>query len=176
MKTDAAIRDLRSKVAALCNNIAFSDHEFVDWLTTYAKRGDEILNPPDDDSMPVPLSEDAMRRFRRFANDQKVTDFCLKHKLQLPHGSFWWYLSDERPGHVWGLEARSDAALASRGIARLTDGIQIWIERPDGSLFLGHRQWWRKDRKPSSNAAKAKKPSEPKVDKPLTALEQFLLS
>lgn len=174
MTNDSAIRDLRSKVLALCNNTAFSDVEFVEWLTTYAKRGDDILNPPDNAVESAPTA-DALRSFRRFANNQRVTDFCLKHNLQLKHGSFWWYLSDERPGHVWGLEARSDEAMASRGIARLTDGIQLWIERADGSLFLGHREWWRKDRKQSGNAAKIKK-DVVKVDKPLTALEQFLMS
>src|ERR1041385_5030929 len=96
-----------------------------------------------------PLSEPQIRdvraSLRRFSTSTEVIRFCDKHKITLPHNEFWYLCNlDERFAVINGLEN-------SRGIPRISNGVEVWIERPDRTLFKGHRAWLRYDkRKPSS--------------------------
>ncbi len=144
---------------------------FCRWMMDYGHQASQILTPPSTDADETPEPDyDCFRNFRRFANSQQVVDFCHKHKLTLAHNSFWWWLSSDQPGHLTGIVANGDEVI--RGIPRITDGIQMWVERPDGQLSLVHREWWRKDKKLSQAG-----PTKPKIvkEKVCKELEEFFL-
>jgi hypothetical protein len=161
-KVSAAIRDSRSAA------------ETLRWLVTYGQRAQELLCPtPKATGSADDQNTDFLKSMRRFANCQRVVDFCEKHKLVLPHGEFWWWLSTDRPGHLQGFQTDADGHTV-RGIARITNGIELWIERDNATLFKCHREWWRYDRKPSQSAPKAAATPKSKL-KTLKVLEEFLL-
>lgn len=185
------MNDLENQTAALEKRIVslLSDYsngklghaEFLRWLMDYGHQASAILVPPTASSVSengdsTDVDYDCFKNIRQFANCQRVVDFCHKHNLVLDKSSFWWWLSDDRPGRLLGIE-QSNGEAVIRGIPRITNGITQWVERDNGELILVHRDHWKKDRKPSSTPAKAKKPTD-KPTKPVKrnlALEEFLL-
>lgn len=67
-----------------------------------------------------------------------------------------------RTGYIQGLEAET------RGYPRITNGIDVWIERHDGTLFKGHRQWlvWDKRARDLSKLGQPLLPKPSKMAKP----------
>lgn len=77
-----------------------------------------------------------------FGQSVQVVEFANKHKILLNPKEMWWMLEQGmRTGYIHGLEN-------SRGIPKITNGIDVWIERADGTIFKGHRDWLKWDRKP----------------------------
>lgn len=103
-----------------------------------------------------PKATKVIKEIHGFGVQQRVVDWCHKHKITLPKKELWWWLDkgDTNTGYIKGL-------LMSRGYPRITNGIDVWIERPDGTLFKGHKDWLKWDRRPSDKPAAA--PRKPKV-------------
>lgn len=115
------------------------------WLGTYQRRIHDITHPAKS------LTEDqaacAARQWKEFTNDQRVVDFCEAKRLTLTRGRQWYWCSKQtnkdgtpRLGEVIGLPG-------SRGTPRITDGVNVWIELLDGTMFLGHQDWFKGDRR-----------------------------
>lgn len=140
-KTESQLLDLVSKVKQLClatqeGSILLPD--FVSWLTTYLQRANDLiqLRPTSDDAQ---QQETAERDWHIWCSGQNVVDFCEAHKLVLDKHNYWWWLATQPIGHIRGLDK-------SQGKAVITNGIDVWIERADGSLFKGHLDWFIKDK------------------------------
>ncbi len=149
--TEQAIKELKSKVLALLGD-PLSDRQFVDWLATYAARGQKILNPPQ-----LGFKDESQRRsvlsdIGQFHSSQAVVDWAHSKHLTLPHNQNWWWCNpDNRTGRILGFDGNPEHPDQSFGIPRITNGIDVWIERMDGTLFKGHRDWLKLDRLQSGN-------------------------
>lgn len=137
-----SLSELKSKVRALLDSPS-TDREFVDWLGAYAKHAKELLdgNSHQQNGLSEIQRRDLISSLSRFNSDQKAIDWAHEHKITLGKGVFWWWLNpDNRTGKIVGLDN-------SAGYPRITNGIDVWIERFDGSIFLGHRDWLKYDRR-----------------------------
>ncbi len=150
-KLDKEVSTLVGKVNA--SNSAYADGrlthiECLKWLVEYGIRANELLHPSGAE-VQGEMESDAYRHLRQYNNHTALINFCAKNGLVLPKHEVWWYLRDEVEGHVKGIYTPEGAEVI-RGIMRITNGITAWVEKKDGSLVLVHKEWWQKDRKPSS--------------------------
>lgn len=136
---NSPIAEIKSKLRALLDS-PVEDKDFVFWLAAYSKQADEALRGPVEHIQPS--RRDLVAELSRFASDQKAIEWAHQQKITLAKGQFWWWLNpDNRTGKIVGLEN-------SAGYPRITNGIDVWIERFDGSIFLGHRDWLKYDKRP----------------------------
>lgn len=148
MSKETDIKDLKAKVMGLISRHT-GDREFIDWLILYAKRGQEILHGGHEEP-----PSDVCRESRLFHNDQKVVDFAHAKHLVLDKRCLWWWIRDQHEGEIQGLPG-------IRGTERITNGIIVYIEKGDGTVVQGHREWFKKDKKASVKEAKPEwKPSD----------------
>ena len=121
------------------------------WCGLWQRRAYEILNPTQ-----VASTDDQQRTARinwaEFTRDTNVIEFCEKHQIILAKGRQWYWCTKQtradgtpRWGAIIGLEK------GTRGVARITNGVDVWIEREDGSLFLGHQDWFKGERRVGLN-------------------------
>jgi hypothetical protein len=131
--TTAEFQSLRQAVASL--SAEDDSTSYARSLVALAKRAQLLLNPP---ASPTVETRDAIQHFRRFASDQRAIDWAHQQKITLAKGICWWWIGrDDRQAHINGLEADDGATLV--GFPRITNGIDVWMERADGTIFLGHR-------------------------------------
>jgi hypothetical protein len=82
--------------------------------------------------------------FSGLGTRQAVIDFCALHHITLPKNEYWYCINaNGRTAWIEGLEASKRA----HGIPRITNGVVVWMELADGTLFLGHRDWLKYDRR-----------------------------
>jgi len=152
--------DLRLKVAKLLEE-PLQPADFIGWLSRYAARGNDLLHGVSEQAVSEPQRRDMLKDLARFQSDQTVVDWANEHKILLDKGVFWWWLNpDEKTAKINGLDN-------SQGIPRITNGIDVWIERGDGSVFKGHRDWLKYDRRKATNlkdnASRPQSESKPKL-------------
>jgi|ERR1043165_4725375 hypothetical protein len=133
---------------------------------TWQQRIHYVLNPPQ--TANADQVADANRSNKQFTLDQRVVDFCHSKKIVLNPKEQWYWCRDQHHkdgspayGHITGIEARNGEPRL-RGVARITDGVLIWVEREDGTMFQGHRDWFKVERKVEVNGERARKKA--KVD------------
>ena len=159
---------LRGKLAALCADVpdhvfladGKAQHDFVEWLKSFSSRAQQILNPP----QAVAVTErDMLKAFGGFKNAQRVVDWCHEKKITLPHNQHWWFLGNQEPGNpkcrtarIEGFDGNNSHPDATVGHPRITNGIDVYIERADGSTLLGHRDWLIWQRRPRVASDKTK--------------------
>ena len=155
-----SVFELRAKVECLCQKVDLpvDNGEFLNWLVTYSKQAQMLLHP--DRGEEKMDSKTIRKELKQFQISQKVVDFAHKHKIILRKGDHYWWLSDDRTGYIQGLEDQT------RGWPRITNGIDVWIELPDGEVFMGHRDWLKYDRRPKDFDKLANAASEAAVRKP----------
>jgi hypothetical protein len=91
--------------------------------------------------------QDAERSIADELRYQRLVRFANKHKLLL--GKHKW-----RPVAKY-MQGQINALRKSYGTPRITDGVRVVIERLDGSLYVGHLDWFIE-----TKVEKAKKKSE----------------
>jgi len=151
-KLDAQLRDLASKVKASMDAVLNGQMplgQLESWLRTYAQRAQDLRS---ERSEPSCSPAGASHEEQTWASSQAVVDWCHKQQLTLDKHSYWWTLPSEPTGHIRGLDN-------SHGTARITNGIDVWIERADGSLFKGHLAWFIKDKKPRAQREAKESPT-----------------
>jgi hypothetical protein len=140
MSKQTDMQELRMKVSGLAS-LGLSDHEYLGWLESYVSRAHEILRPSETPAVDNEgMRQTILREYTQFGSDQAALDWAHRNKISLSKGPWWWLNPDNRTGNIIGLEG-------SHGIPRITNGIDVWIERGDGSTFLGHRDWLKYDRR-----------------------------
>jgi len=117
--------------------------------------------------------DDSVKAWREFTNDQRVVEFCEQKKLTLHKGRQWyWCTNQRRPdgslkyGAIIGLEHK-------RGVPRITNGVDVWIELEDGEMFLGHRDWWKGEKLMGTNNRIGNRASGPKAKKAKESIEEL---
>lgn len=87
-------------------------------------------------------ADDAFAAVEQFTRDQRVIDFCHKHRLVLDWRTQWRWVEDgECAGQINGLGDHF------KGVAKITNGILCWLERADGVAVEGHFDWFVKAKK-----------------------------
>lgn len=158
--TQDPLAELATKVKALLDErSAIGPEKFVAWLYSYAMRGQEILAPKQQPG----LESDIRKEYNRFGtgvSGQRVVEWAHKHNIILPQGQHWWFIRERQAEYTKGEAKNSDLLQNpprtgciqgipnSEGIPRITNGIDVYIERPDGTLLLGHRDNLKWDHKP----------------------------
>jgi len=145
------LASLRQTALGILSSPTTDDVAFVEWLQKFADRGNAILHPPQKPS--DAFNRDIRREFSRFQTDQEAINWAHYKKITLPKGQFWWWFNPEcRTGRIVGFDIETQVETTkivdrSFGIPRITNGIDVWIERFDGTIFLGHRDWLIMDRR-----------------------------
>jgi len=151
--------DIKFKVRALLDHPCDAS-DFARWLSAYAARANELVHSG---KAGPSGNREAQRRdlladLSRFQSDQLCIDWAHKHKLVLRDGVFYWWLNPEnRVATLHALEG------TTRGIPRITNGIDVWLELPDGRPFLGHRDNLKWERRGAPLTLKSQQPKEPKT-------------
>lgn len=124
--------------------------ELLKWLVEYGIRANSLLHPSGAEVQGQgKLEQDAYRHLKQYNNHSMLINFCARHGIVLPQGEIWWYLRDQVEGHVMGIYTEEGKEVI-RGIMRITNGLLGWVEKKDGTLIQVHREWWKRDSKPSS--------------------------
>lgn len=87
--------------------------------------------------------KDRLMALCSWAKDVKTQDWVMMHPdVHIDRKSTWRWVNKETetPGMINALER-------FRGIPRITNGILVYCERGDGSVFKGHLDWFVKDEK-----------------------------
>lgn len=104
---------------------------------------------------------------------QAVVDFCNKHKLTLPKNEYWYCINGQgRTATIQGLEK----SVKAHGIPRITNGVVVWMELGDGTLFLGHRDWLKYDRRTANLQKEREKEQAKKSEDYLAKLDPKILA
>lgn len=163
-QTPQELKDFQAKVRRELAE-PMDAREFCQELQRYAKQGQVLLAP----AVAEVFDEMTQRRDEQaFSNPQMVVEWCHKHKVVLKAKMSHWFMNlEKKVGYINGLEKESV------GIPRVTNGIDVWIERADGTIFVGHRDWLiyykvQKDRaadgtRPTKSAAKPTRMPTPKA-------------
>lgn len=148
--------EIKQRIQHLLNE-PHDDKEFVEWMKSYVVRAQEVLHPTSA-TITEEQRKTILRNMKQFQLDQRVVDWSAKNKVLLAHNEYWWWLNDdERPAHFHGLPE-------TRGIPRITNGIDVWSELFSGKLFKGHRDnlvYERRSRKATNGNGSSAKPTEP---------------
>lgn len=179
------LSELRTKVCGMLSDPAIDDMQFVEWLEVYTSRAHEILSPPIAElSLDCPEA-DIRREYNRFGtgvSGQRVIEWAHSHGITLPKEQHWWFIRERQAEYAKGTAKESDllenvpttgyihGVPNSNGYPRITNGIDVYIERFDGSLFLGHRDWLRWDRR-AKNLEKLHDEQNPKAKKGLVQVD-----
>jgi hypothetical protein len=137
------IREIVAKVAALCRETldgSTTAIEFVDQIGNYHHRALNVLQGFEKHHF---VESKASLEWTTYAASTKVVEWCNASGVTLDKRTYWWPLSEERTGHIGGVPN-------SQGIARITDGVMLWVERHNQSPLLGHLAEWRKDPRPTT--------------------------
>lgn len=111
---------------------AVDDSTFVKQLVNASKQAN-------DTSHYVALrNQQASLDWKQYASDSAMIAWCEAHDCSLPGKRTWVWMRDQRMGEIIGIPG-------SRGIPRITDGIQCIIELEGGGIFIGHRNWFEAD-------------------------------
>src|ERR1035438_9505300 len=89
----------------------------------------------------------ASREYKEFTRDQRVVDFCHAHKLTLGRKRQWYWCSNQENKDGTPKWGQVNGLPTTRGIPRITNGVDVWIELASGELFLGHQDWWQGERR-----------------------------
>jgi len=163
---NASIRDLRQKLqcdlCALRDRLSstlvtecVSDEGFATLLDSYAQRVKEIIAQDPAQKVNghrhIGLASNAQRstaqrEWQEFTNDQRVVDFCEQQRLTLAKGRLWWWCANQRRKDGTPRYGEIRALPGSRGVCRISNGVDVWIEKEDGTLYLGHVAWFKGDR------------------------------
>lgn len=137
--SDTKIQQICSRVVLACEQFQlkrFSHKQWKESLEFAIREAYEVLHkPPPKDAD----NTDARYAQVQWAKDCRIVDWCHKHHILLRGKHPWrWIDSDEVGGMIWALPTL-------RGIPRVTNGILVYCERPDGTVFQGHMDWFIKD-------------------------------
>jgi hypothetical protein len=144
--------DLRASldevVLAASGKEASALHALHKELGLFQRRIHAVLHPV------LPLNETqedtVKRQWAEFTRDTQVIEFCERKKLLPSKGRMWFWVTEQREGEIIGLPT-------CRGTPRITNGVEVWIEKSDGSLFLGHQDWFQGDSRMGVEAPRRKK-------------------
>jgi len=141
---------LHAKLRATLDTVTPGDGVLIEWLALYHKQAQDIAHPRTDAIPAEAAQRDILKELSRFTSDQKVVDWAHAQRITLPRGQFWWWLNpDNRTAFIKGVPN-------SNGIPRITNGIDVYIERADGTLMLGHHDWLKYNRKPRTDNSTGK--------------------
>ena len=135
------IRDLVCQVAALCREAldgSTSAEGFVDQIGNYHRRALDVMQGGEHHYVEQAPSHE----WTTYASSTKVVEWANTFGVLLDKESYWWYLPEEPTGNIGGVPN-------SYGIGRITNGVMLWVERPNQKPLLGHLAHWRKDPRPS---------------------------
>lgn len=128
-------------------------------LGVFQQEINHIMHPVQTDTLRQ--QTDAERAWGEFTRDQRVIDFCEAKHLTLEKGRMWYWCSEQQRkdgsrlyGTVVGLEGGANHI---RGTPRITNGCVVWLEQEDGSMFLAHWDWFKKERKVGQHSPKRQK-------------------
>lgn len=152
-----------SRIMTACQLLQDEKIQYKAWreMVEFALReAHNIVHPP-----VIPLenkqldeTKESRMALLQWAKDTRVIDFVNQKHIMLNRKTVWrWIDADEIPGMIWALPTL-------RGIPRITDGMIVYCEKPDGTVFQGHLDWFIKDMIPKTvldRPARAHK--EPKI-------------
>ena len=141
MNLSDSILKVKARLGSLlCDDL--SEADFVDKLSRLAGESETILRS---------FQSNNKQRIE-VGRDQSVIDWVHSKGITLPQNQVWWWCNpDNRTGRIVGFDGNPLHPDQSFGIPRITNGIDVYIERMDGTLFLGHKDWLKLDRKQSGN-------------------------
>jgi hypothetical protein len=141
MSVSDPFETLRHHLAALCTQRIDTPSERMDFTRELHRLSAQaaVLIAPKNHGLSDIQRRDLLSDLSRFQSDQKVVDWAHSKSIVLSKGVFWWWCGREpnRVAHINGLGESNGATL--EGFPRITNGIDVWMERPDGTVFLGHR-------------------------------------
>jgi len=149
------LADIKVKLSGLLS-MPVDAHTFVGWLEVYSARAKSIISPKDSDRTEA-QRRDLLADLSRFQSDQACVEWANTHGVLLHDKTFYWWLNPEgRIAKIVGIED------TTRGIPRITNGIDVWMELHDGRIFKGHRDNLVYERRNATLAAKPEKAVKPK--------------
>ena len=86
----------------------------------------------------IEQSEEKEARVAKPISDEMVAWLNAK-RMVVKDLTKWRWITSTDPGEINGLPT-------SRGKARMTNGILVLVERLDGSVMIGHFDWWKWDK------------------------------
>ncbi len=148
------LNGIRSRIMLACEQYAlgkFSHKQWKEMLEFAIKESVDIVHPH---AIALDNDSSAKASLKQWSKDCRVIDWCHQHHVLLTKNSkkfpWRWIDSDEIPGMINGFPT-------CRGIPRITNGILVYLERGDGSTFLGHMDWFMPDMITKATSTKTQK-------------------
>ncbi len=179
MHSQEQILDLCEQIEIACSTVRSTlaqrpaaGEDFLKRLIKVASEANRMLRKDEASQLlNQTQQEQANRDWTNFTSSQGVVDFCQAKNLTLPHKQGWWMVPKQPFGTISGLEKSTKAT----GHARITNGIDIWLECADGTLFKGHRDWFVAHKAEKETKEQVKEKQSEQVEKQLAEQYGFLL-